>query len=433
MVRSSEHEEIIRIYELPEEEKKETEKKKRRVEKISIENTKAWKTAEWEYAEIAARNMMPSFLSAPLTGQEMIKSFMDIINDCPEFYPALLEVGYRILKEGNEKAGKKYIDKGLQSMKKHGNKEDLITSYYDTCDFLEKQFLFEMAIEYYTKLEKIEKNKAKVYDCLSYCHVYLDDFDKAFQIQKKALELCDTNNKFFSNMGWVELLQGNVGAAKKMLDKSLKLDPNDEVTKGNYEMLKIMQKNKDLKNWEMVLLKKKDYEYLDKLEDEDDMEEYQRQIIIDNQNKLNAFKFDLLRNPKYTYKEKFDIWFTIGYILNFIEGICEDSFFSYDDIDTVEFDFKSIIHRFIIKTGDIDEEIVDDVYTSLFEFYRFLAKHKVVSGYKSLKRKMLGSKEELMDKMIQYNNIRHNDEYTKEEKNEFREEIFGSDGFWPFL
>lgn len=373
------------------------------------------------------------FLSDPLTDQELIKSFKDILKDCPEFYPALLEIGYRIIKEDSEKDGKKYINKGLRLMEKHGNKEDLIASYYNICDSLEKQFRFNIAIEYYTKLEKIEKNKAKVYDCLSYCHVYCDDFDKAVQTQKKALKLCDTHNKYFSNMGWIELLRGNVDAAKKMLEKSLKLDPNDEITKGNYEILKIMQKNKHLKNWEMVMLKNQDYEYLDKLEDEDDMDEYQKQIVFNNQNRLNAFKFDLLRNPNYTPKEKYDIWFTLGYILGFIEDICEDSFFSYDDIDTVECEFESIMHRFIIKTGDIDEGIFNDVYTSIFEFYKFLAKHKVIPGYKSLKDEMLGLKSELMDKMIQYNNIRHNDEYTQEEKNEIREEIFGSDGFWSFL
>ncbi len=410
-----------------------TEKKKRRVEKGNIKSTDAWRKAEWDYADILSRNMMPSLFGNPLTEQDMIEWFNDIIKDCPEFYPALFDIGGRILKEGNEKLGKKYLDEGLQSIEKYGNKEDLITTYYDICEFLEKQFQFEMAIEYYARLEKIEKNKAKVYDCLGYCYVYLDDFDKAFQIQKKALELCDTNNKYFSNMGWIELLRGNIDNAKKMLDRSLKLDPHDEFTQGNMKMLTIMQKNKDLKNWEKALLRKKDYEYLDRLEDEDDMDEYQKQIIIDNYGKLDAFKFDLLRNSKYTQRKKYDIWFTTGYILDFIEKICDDTYFSYDDIDTVEFEFKSIMHRFIIKTGDIDEEIFNDVYTSLFEFYGFLSKHKVISGYKSLKDEMLGSKEGLLDKMEQYDEIRHNDEYTREEKEELREKLFGSDGFWQRL
>ncbi|MEA3458418.1 MAG: hypothetical protein U9R21_07045 [Candidatus Thermoplasmatota archaeon] len=409
-----------------------TEKKKRRDEKVNIKDTDAWKRAEWDYADILSRNMLPSFLGDPLTEQEIIEWLNDILEGCPEFYPALFDLGGRVLKEGNEKLGKKYLDEGLRLMEKHDNKEELITAYYDTCEFLEKQFQFETAIEYYTRLEKIEKDKAKVYDCLSYCYVYLDDFDKAFHIQKKALESCDTNNKYFSNMGWIELLRGNIDNAKKMLDRSLKLDPNDEFTQGNIKMLTIIQKNKDLKNWENALLRKKDHEYLDRLEDEDE-DEYQKQIIIDNYGKLDAFKFDLLRNSKYTQRRKYDIWFTAGYILDFIERTCDDIYFSYDDVGTVEFEFKSIMHRFIIKTGDIDEGIFNDVYTSLFEFYRFLSKHKVTSGYRSLKDEMLGVKEELLDKMDQWGEIRHNDEYTREEKEELREELFGSDGFWQRL
>jgi hypothetical protein len=91
------------------------------------------------------------------------------------------------------------------------------------------------------------------------------------------------------------------------------------------------------------------------------------------------------------------------------------------------------MHKVILKTGDIDEEIFNGVYDALLEFYKFLAKRKVVSEYKSLENKMLQLKKELMEKMLRYNEIRHNDKYTKEEKDEIREELFGGDAFWPFL
>jgi hypothetical protein len=91
------------------------------------------------------------------------------------------------------------------------------------------------------------------------------------------------------------------------------------------------------------------------------------------------------------------------------------------------------MHKVILKTGDIDDEIFNGVYTALLEFYKFLAKRKVVSGYKSLENKMLKFKPELMEKMLQYTKIRHNDEYTAEEKDEIREELFEGDAFWPFL
>ena len=89
--------------------------------------------------------------------------------------------------------------------------------------------------------------------------------------------------------------------------------------------------------------------------------------------------------------------------------------------------------RHNIKTGDIDAEIFNGVYRALLEFYKFLAKRKVVSGYKSLKNEMIELKPELMEKMLRYNEIRHNEEYTKEEKDEIREELFEGDAFYPFL
>jgi hypothetical protein len=46
---------------------------------------------------------------------------------------------------------------------------------------------------------------------------------------------------------------------------------------------------------------------------------------------------------------------------------------------------------------------------------------------------MLESKPELVEKMLRYNEMRHDDEYTEEEKNEIRDELFGDDVFLPFI
>lgn len=111
-------------------------------------------------------------------------------------------------------------------------------------------------------------------------------------------------------------------------------------------------------------------------------------------------------------------------------------FFFNDDIAGIREYFEPIMHKVILKTGDIDEEIFNGVYDALLEFYKFLAKRKVVSEYKSLENEMLQSKKELMEKMLRYKGVRHNDKYTKEEKeekDEIREELFEGDAFWPFL
>ena len=46
---------------------------------------------------------------------------------------------------------------------------------------------------------------------------------------------------------------------------------------------------------------------------------------------------------------------------------------------------------------------------------------------------MLKLKPELREKMLRYNEIRHNDEYSDEEKDEIREELFEGDAFLPLF
>ena len=118
-----------------------------------------------------------------------------------------------------------------------------------------------------------------------------------------------------------------------------------------------------------------------------------------------------------------------------VEEIQGSGYFLYDDMATVSDDFKPIMHKFIFKTGDIDEKIFNDVYSALLEFYGFLAKRKLVStaDYNELKEVMLELKPELMEKMRRYNEIRHNDDYTEEEKEDIRDELFDGDYTWSFL
>ena len=404
---------------------------KKKVIKKGIEGTDAWNIADWDYSQLIATDRMP-LLSAPLVGQERIDYLNGILEGCPEYYPALIELGYRYIQYGKDKDGKASIDKGLQSLKTHFSKDNLIDAYYDICEFFERYYRFKMAIEYYNQLMEIESDKAKVYDSISLCHYYLGNIKKAFEIQQKALELNDSNAKFYCNMGWIEMIRGNLDTAKNMLEKSLELDPEDEVTVNNLKACELMLKNK-LKNWEAFLLNKIDYDYLEKLQDEDDFEEYNRQIRIYNSNKIEAFKSYLVRNSNYTPTEKYDILFSLNYILNLIWESYESDYFHYDDIFYMEMSFKPIMHKFILKTKDIDDEIFNGVYTAILEFYQYLEKRKVVSGYRSLKKEMLKLKPELIEKMIRYNEIRHNDEYSEEEKDDIRDELFGDDAFLPIF
>lgn len=410
-------------------------KRKRTLKKgkkdIKITDTKAWIQADWDYSGIVANDLMP-LLGPSLKGKERVNYLMEIFKRCPDYYPALLELGSLKIMDEKVQSGREFLDKAFQSLKMHFTKEELLENYYKICEFLENKDRFELAIEYYNDLLEIDPDKANIYDLISHCYANLDNYDKAIENQQKALDFDNKNHRYYSNFGWIELLRGNLNSAKTMLEKSLELNPNNEVALNNYKAYKTMKKE-NLKNWEEYLLRKTDYENLEKLEDKDEWEEYEELIQTYNENKLAAFRFDLFRNQTYFLSEKQDILFTLKYFFDFMEEIFDDGSFLYCDVTSVEDSFKSIMHKFIFKTGDIDEEIFNDVYSALLEFYKFLEKKEVIDGYKSLKNEMLKLKPELLKKMRKYNRIRHNDNYTEEQKEEIRYELFEGDHELPFL
>ena len=50
-----------------------------------------------------------------------------------------------------------------------------------------------------------------------------------------------------------------------------------------------------------------------------------------------------------------------------------------------------------------------------------------------MKKEMLSLKSELREKMHRYNEVRHNPDYSEEEKEKIRDELFEGDHEWWFL
>ena len=410
--------------------------KKKRKSKRKIVETEAWADADWAYADMVATNLMP-FLWGPIQGHDKIDRLEEIVGACPEYYPALFDLGNEYINMGEDGAGIRYLERAFESLRNHFSKKDLIEAYYSVCSHLQTRFRFNRAIQYYKLLLEIEvgKDKADVYDSMALCHVYLGDMDEAVKCQRRALEIDSSNVAFYSNMGFLEMMRGNLKDAKKMLEKSLELDKSDDIVKKNYDVCNILLKSREMKNWEDYLLRDADYIKLEELEDEDGWEEIDRLVEDYNSCRLNAFKYHLAGNLDYPPHKKFDTSYTLGYILDFVTGVYEDSYFLYDAVDILEDNFEAIMHKFIFKTGDIDDGIFEDVYTALLEFYGFLSVHRLVSkrGFRRLKKKMMDLKPKLLEKMKRYNEIRRNPDYTEEEKDDIRDELFDGDHEWPFL
>lgn len=154
---------------------------------------------------------------------------------------AEFDLGSENIKNGNDEAGKRYIDRGLQSLRAHFSRNDLIGAYYKTCEFLEYYLRYELALEYYNQLLELKRAKEKpsVYDSIALCYAHLNDIDKAIEYQRRAIESSE-NCKFYSNLGWLEMIRGNVEEAERMLKKAVELDKKDDIAKTNYEISKTL-------------------------------------------------------------------------------------------------------------------------------------------------------------------------------------------------
>ena len=124
---------------------------------------------------------------------------------------------------------------------------------------------------------------------------------------------------------------------------------------------------------------------------------------------------------------------TLKAFFRFVALIDSSGTFVHEDINRVGDNFKQIAHKFIFKFGDVDREIMDDVFDRLEAYYGFLASRKILAAedFNLFRKKIYAMREELIRKMERYNAIRIDDSMDEDPKEEIREELFEGDHAWP--
>lgn len=154
-----------------------------------------------------------------------------------------------------------------------------------------------------------------------------------------------------------------------------------------------------------------------------------------NVSRMEAFKQILLTGDNYTAHQISEMSKTLVVFFRFVDQVMNRGLFLYEDIQNIHSSFEPIMHKFIFKHGDIDDEIFDEVYISLITFYGLLSQYKIVNrdDYKDFVKEINGRKSKLRQKMHRYNEIRHDYNMGEEEKEAIREELFKGDHAWPFI
>lgn len=398
---------------------------------MNVRRTKAWKAAEWQYADIYARSVVPLF-GAQLSPDETIERLERIVEDCPEFYPALLELGLRRLATGSSRA-EGQIEKGFYLMLELAEPEHLNEELDNLISNLEKLWRFDLSRRYLELLVERYPDNAQFQDDLAHALLRLGDVDAAVLYASRAVELEPDNPHFKSNLGWKHLAAGNLEEAGESLAQALRLSPDDDIVKGNLEIHDYLSKHGG--NYFDYLIRPADKEEIDRLGDEEEWEEVDRLCALYNDCRIEALAQTLLQEDEQKRARLPDLLSTLRQFFRFVHKLDAGGYVLNEDIGFIHEHFKPIMHKFIFKFSDIDRELIEEIYKSLFEYYGFLAGQGLVSAreFKRFQKKILGMKGELIDKMERYNAIRHDETMDERQKEDMREEIFEGEHAWPFL
>ena len=398
---------------------------------MDVRNTKAWETAKWKYEGLNTHTMIPLF-GKQLSLEEIIERLEMILKECPQFYPALLDLALRRLALGGERLVEQQIEEGFNLMLELSESEHIDGELDIFLDNLEKLWRFDLSKYYLDILIERYPQNALFHDSLAHATARIGDVAGALPHIEKAVQLEPDNHHFKSNQGWLYLMAGNLKEADEALESALFLNTDDEVVKGNFEIHKYLSKHGG--NYFDYLLRPVEEERLERLKDEEDWEEMDRMCDSYNNCRFEAMAQYFLQENKDEIPRLADILATLREFFRFVRKVDQDEYLN-EDLDFIYEYFKPIMHKFIFKFGDIDHKMIEEIYEALLGYYEFLACKGLVSTkkFKRFRKKILGMKKELIGKIQRYNAIRHNKDMDEGEKEAIRDNLFEGDHSWPFL
>lgn len=398
-----------------------------------LTQTNAWRGAEFDFAGVVVSARMP-FLGESLNEEQIDKRMAAILEDCPRFYPALLHRGLCHVSNGGGKKAESFLDRGFELVIELLEGEELVDVVDELIEGLENRFRYDLCCRYLKKLAEMYPERALYYDYWAGNELKRRNgsVEEARKLQEKALQLEPNNPTFYNNLGWIHLTAGELEDAEHALEKALSIKPEHDSARANMEVLHYLRKQSGGARFMDFLLRPIDHVEIRKLEDAEEWDELDPIIADYNQSRMEAFKQTLLEEGDYLPHQIWNFKTTLGLFFAFIDKTLQDVFL-FDDLTTVHQSFKAIMHRFIFKHRDVDDEIVDDIYTSLALFCSFLSRRKLAADHvcRDFLRDIDSMKPELLEKMHRYNEIRHDDSMSEEEKEEIRDELFEGDHWFP--
>ena len=399
---------------------------------MEVKETKAWKAAEWEYCALQADLQMAS-VSGALSQEEIVNRLRGMARRCPKFYPAVLDLGLRQLSRKGDPASARTVEKGFCLMIELTDPKHSAEEIDGVVENLERLWRFDVSRRLLEVLGEHHRLSAALHDSLAHAAARLGDLDTAQRHAKEALRLEPSSKDFWSNKGWYHLMGGELEEAGAALAKALRLKPKDPVAAANLKIHEYLRKHGG--TYRDYLERPLERKQIERWADQEKWDQATSLCDLFNENRIEAFAQSTFLKGGKERSRLPDLLATLRTFFRFVSQLDSSGIFLNEDIGFVHRKFKPIMHKFIFKFGDVDREMMEDVFEALQAYYGFLASRRIVDGaeFDLFAETILRTKGELLDKMERYNAVRHVTTVSESKKERLREKLFEGDHFWPHI
>lgn len=402
-----------------------------------IRETPEWQDAGQRYSKFHTWHAFSIMGAVPVmeyTLEELDLELAEILQGCPEYFPAWFHRGEYLLRAGKTPKGEGFIDRAFNHMVNIiEDEEEFKRTFSGRIDNLEKLLRYDLAVKYLEKAVRLFPDTASYYDELSFYILQVPDRDnsEALRWQEEALEMDPGNDYFVNNLGWIYLVMENFHEAKENFQKAMEFNPDNPTAWENLEAAEYMEQHR-LTYYE-YLLRPADREALNELLAAADFEGVAEICRLYNADRREAFKIHHLQKKSLPPHEILNILLPFKVFMKTLEKLADVEIFLYENMDVFHNQFKNLLYQFILNSDNVDEHFLDDICRSLTMFYDFLRETKLITN--DQQKRFIGLItpliKEFSAKLDQFNQVRHDVTLNEKEREKIIEQLFGVEGIMP--
>ncbi|MDQ1352239.1 MAG: hypothetical protein QG657_2545, partial [Acidobacteriota bacterium] len=349
-----------------------------------IRDTYEWRNAQDLFKRINAKRPLFSIIvNGPTPGASWLAIdyiLRDILERCPQFFPALFQRGEYLLRIGKTVEGEELIEKAFNNVFDIlEDEEEFSETISQGTENLAELLRYDLAAKYMEMATRLFPDNAAFYDYRAFYLLQLPGIDRSsvLNIQQKALDIEPDNESFINNLGWIYLMMENYEEAEEYFRQAIDYSSESTAVE-NLETAEYMKERR--MTYFQYLLRPTDRDQLDDLQKSVDFDEVARMCKAYNSDKIEAFKIHHLQKNSLRPHEILDNLYPLKEFLTMTEESMEagEGIFHFENIDDFLEYSDYFISQFSNEDDMADHPLPDTSLESLAVFYDFLQEMNVV-------------------------------------------------------